>query len=67
MMVIFGTGIGYGACSILPKIPETSGWATFPPQSIGMIISAILFAALKRLVILKLFWSLHREKYRDRL
>ncbi|QBP18151.1 GRP family sugar transporter [Acetilactobacillus jinshanensis] len=49
MMVLLGTGLGYGSCSVLPKIPETSGWATFPPQSIGMIVTAVLIAlALKQ-------------------
>ena len=56
IQVIAGTGIGYGACSVLPKIPETSGWATFPPQSIGMIVSAILFAlCIKKYRNLKTF------------
>lgn len=56
VQVIVGTGIGYGACSILPKIPETSGWATFPPQSIGMIVSAVLFAlCIKKYRNLKVF------------
>lgn len=50
--LLLGTGIGYTACSTLPKIPETNGWSTYPPSSVGMIVGAVLLT----LVI---------KKYRD--
>lgn len=59
-LLILGTGIGYTACSVLPKIPETNGWASFPPQSIGMIISALLFAfCLKKKSLKKIVFDRH--------
>ena len=50
--LLLGTGVGYTACSTLPKIPETNGWATYPPSSIGMLIGAVSL-------------SLIIKKYRD--
>lgn len=44
--LIIGTGIGYTACSTLPRIPDASGWSTFPGQTVGMIISAVLIALI---------------------
>ncbi|MHA8138552.1 GRP family sugar transporter [Lactobacillaceae bacterium Scapto_B20] len=46
MILIFGAALGYGSCSVLPKIPNAAGWATFPPQAIGMFTSATIFALL---------------------
>lgn len=46
MKLLIGTGVGYTACSTLPKIPEANGWSTFPPQALGMIISAVVIAIL---------------------
>ncbi|QBP18193.1 GRP family sugar transporter [Acetilactobacillus jinshanensis] len=46
--LLLGAGIGYTACSTLPKIPEASGWSTFPPQAIGMLVSAVAFSLMIR-------------------
>ena len=46
IQLILGTGIGYTACSTLPRIPNAQGWATFPPQTVGMIVSAVVFSLL---------------------
>ena len=44
IQLILGTGIGYTACSTLPRIPHAQGWVTFPPQSIGMLLGAVLLS-----------------------
>ncbi|XIF19809.1 MAG: ribose uptake protein RbsU [Acetilactobacillus jinshanensis] len=44
--LIVGTGIGYTACSTLPRIPDVSGWSTFPAQTVGMIVSAVMIGLM---------------------
>ncbi|MHA8138185.1 GRP family sugar transporter [Lactobacillaceae bacterium Scapto_B20] len=44
IQLIIGSGVGYAACSTLPKITGQSGWYTFPPQAIGMVSAAIVFS-----------------------
>ncbi|MEJ6400306.1 GRP family sugar transporter [Nicoliella lavandulae] len=46
IQLIVGSGIGYTACSTLPKITGADGWTTFPPQSIGMFAAAVIFSLL---------------------
>lgn len=44
--LILGSMIGYGACSTFPKVPQANGWVTFPPQAVGMIVSAVIIALI---------------------
>ncbi|MHA8110796.1 GRP family sugar transporter [Lactobacillaceae bacterium Melli_B4] len=46
IQLVIGSGIGYTACSTLPKLTGKSGWATFPPQAIGMVTAAIVFSLI---------------------
>jgi glucose uptake protein len=44
IQLILGAGVGYAACSTLPKITGKSGWTTFPPQAVGMLFAAVVFS-----------------------
>lgn len=61
--LIFGSLFGYGCCSTLPKIPGTNGWSAFPPQAVGMIVTAVLLSLiLKQYRGKKLLFSKHTFK-----
>ncbi|XIF20079.1 MAG: ribose uptake protein RbsU [Acetilactobacillus jinshanensis] len=48
MKLILGAGIGYTICSTFPRIPDSQGWVTFPSQTVGMFIGAVILALLSK-------------------
>ncbi|XIF20136.1 MAG: Hypothetical protein AJITA_00857 [Acetilactobacillus jinshanensis] len=60
IQLILGSLFGYGCCSTLPKIPQTNGWSTFPPQAVGMIVSAVLLALILKSIVVRSYCSVRR-------
>lgn len=46
--LILGAGIGYTICSTFPRIPDASGWVTFPSQTVGMFLGAVILALMSK-------------------